>query len=100
MHTQVKEYFENRQYFGFTGTPRLRENKSGDGRTTADLFDKCLHHYLIRDVIHDNNVLGFLVTYINTLGAKLDEISAEKVQVINTKEVWQSDNRIDLIVNQ
>lgn len=97
MHTAIKEHFQNSQYFGFTGTPRFPENKSEDGRTTADLFDKCLHHYLIKDAIHDGNVLGFLVTYINTLGAKLDEIAAEKVQAINTEEVWKADDRIDLV---
>lgn len=97
MHTQIKEHFENSQYFGFTGTPRLPENKSEDDRTTADLFDKCLHYYLIKDAIYDENVLGFSVTYVNTLGAKLDEIAAEKVQAINTEEVWQADERIDLV---
>src|SRR5699024_8863316 len=33
----------------------------------------------------------------NTLGAKLDEIAAEKVQAINTEEVWQAEERIDLV---
>ncbi|MSS43028.1 type I restriction endonuclease subunit R [Anaerosalibacter bizertensis] len=97
MHTAIKEHFQNSQYFGFTGTPRLPENKSEDDRTTADLFDKCLHYYLIKDAIHDGNVLGFSVTYVNTLGAKLDEIAAEKVQAINTEEVWQAEERIDLV---
>ncbi|HSH35104.1 type I restriction endonuclease subunit R [Schnuerera sp.] len=99
MHNQIKEHFRNSQYFGFTGTPRLPENKSEDDRTTADLFDKCLHHYLIKDAIHDGNVLGFSVTYINTLNADLNEIAAEKVQAIDTQEVWQDDERIDLITN-
>lgn len=99
MHTGITKHFENSQYFGFTGTPRLLENKSQDDRTTADLFDKCLHYYLIKDAIHDENVLGFSVTYINTLGAKLDEIAAEQVQAINTAEVWEDDERIDLVAN-
>lgn len=98
MHNQIREHFRNSQYFGFTGTPRLKENKSKDDRTTADLFDKCLHYYLIKDAIHDGNVLGFSVIYVNTLKANLNEISAEKVQAINTKEVWQDDERIELIV--
>lgn len=99
MHNQIKEHFRNSQYFGFTGTPRFKENKSQDDRTTADLFDKCLHHYLIKDAIYDGNVLGFSVTYINTLDADLNEISAEKVQAIDTAEVWQNEERIELIVN-
>ena len=99
MHNDIKKHFKDSQYFGFTGTPRFEENKSQDDRTTADLFDKCLHHYLIKDAIHDGNVLGFSMTYINTLTADLNEIAAEKVQAIDTAEVWQDDRRIDLITN-
>lgn len=93
MHNDIKKHFKDSQYFGYTGTPRFEEN------TTADLFDKCLYHYLIKDAIHDGNVLGFSMTYINTLTADLNEIAAEKVQAIDTAEVWQDDRRIDLITN-
>lgn len=48
MHSQIKRHFVNAQYFGFTGTPRFVENKSQDGRTTADMFQKLLHAYLIK----------------------------------------------------
>ena len=47
MHKAIKMHFNRAQYFGFTGTPRFPENKSQDGRTTADIFEKCLHTYLI-----------------------------------------------------
>lgn len=97
MHRDINKHFQNSQYFGFTGTPRLPENKSEDGRTTADIFDKCLHHYLIKDAIHDGNVLGFSVTYINTLRADLEDIPAEEVEGIDTDEVWQAEDRIDLV---
>ena len=43
MHKAIKMYFNKAQYFGFTGTPRFSENRSQDGRTTADIFEKCLH---------------------------------------------------------
>lgn len=99
MHKEIKEHFSNSQYFGFTGTPRLAENKSQDDRTTADLFDKCLHHYLIKDAIADGNVLGFSVTYINTLRDDLKDIAAEKVAAIDTGEVWAADERIELVVD-
>src|SRR5699024_10541667 len=66
MHRAIREHFQNAQYFGFTGTPRFEENKSQDGRSTADIFDKCLHYYLIKDAIRDGNVLGFSIEYINT----------------------------------
>ena len=38
MHKTIKMHFNRAQYFGFTGTPRFPDNKSQDGRTTADIF--------------------------------------------------------------
>lgn len=71
MHKAINKHFNNAQYFGFTGTPRFFENKSQEGRVTADLFEKCLHTYLIKDAINDGNVLGFSVEYIRTFKAIL-----------------------------
>ncbi len=97
MHTAINRHFKNAQYFGFTGTPRLLENKSQDGRTTADIFHTCLHHYLIKDAINDGNVLGFSVEYIKTFDGDIDEYSDEKVKAIDKEEVFMADERIDLI---
>lgn len=98
MHRIVRQHFNNAQYFGFTGTPRFEENKSQDGRSTADIFGKCLHTYLIKDAIHDRNVLGFSVDYINTIKSKAIYTDAEDmVEAINTDEVWMSDQRLELI---
>ena len=98
MHTAINRHFKNAQYFGFTGTPRLLENKSQDGRTTADIFNTCLHHYLIKDAINDGNVLGFSVEYIKTFDGDIDEYSDERVKAIDKEEVFMDDERIDLIV--
>lgn len=100
MHRIVRQHFNNAQYFGFTGTPRFEENKSQDGRSTADIFGRCLHTYLIKNAIHDGNVLGFSVDYINTIKTKnidLDSDSEELVEGINKDEVWLADDRIRLI---
>ncbi|UXU83925.1 type I restriction endonuclease subunit R [Mammaliicoccus sciuri] len=98
MHRIVRQHFNNAQYFGFTGTPRFEENKSQDGRSTADIFGRCLHTYLIKNAIHDGNVLGFSVDYINTIKAKnIDLDSEELVEGINKDEVWLADDRIRLI---
>ena len=43
----IKQVLPKAQVFGFTGTPRFEANKAQDGRTTADIFGKCLHNYLI-----------------------------------------------------
>lgn len=71
MHRQISKTFTDAQYFGFTGTPRFKENPSQDGRSTADIFEKCLHTYLIKDAIKDNNVLGFSVDYMKFVGLKI-----------------------------
>ncbi|MDK9872511.1 type I restriction endonuclease subunit R [Staphylococcus sp. IPLA37011] len=98
MHRIVRQHFNNAQYFGFTGTPRFEENQSQDGRSTADIFGRCLHTYLIKDAIHDGNVLGFSVDYINTIKAQnIDTETDELVEGINTDEVWLSDQRVELI---
>ncbi|KKB42088.1 type I restriction endonuclease subunit R [Bacillus thermotolerans] len=97
MHKVVSQHFENAQYFGFTGTPIFKENKSQDGRVTADLFEKCLHTYLIKDAIHDGNVLGFSVEYIKTVDVKIDETDETRVGGILTDEVWVHEDRLQLI---
>ncbi len=56
------QFFDNAQIFGFTGTPIFTEN-AVDGHTTKEVFGNCLHRYLIKDAIADENVLGFLVEY-------------------------------------
>lgn len=99
MRKEIDHHFQNAQYFGFTGTPRFKENKSQDGRTTADLFEKCLHHYLIKDAIRDGNVLGFSVEYIKTFNARIDESDNTQVQAINTDEVWHNDRRLNLVAD-
>ncbi|KAA1036891.1 type I restriction endonuclease subunit R [Macrococcus equipercicus] len=97
MHRLIKQQFKNAQYFGFTGTPRFEENKSQDGRATADIFEKCLHKYLIKDAIRDGNVLGFSVEYINTFKNEVDTTNEEYVESINTDEVWMADERIQMV---
>ena len=97
MHKAIKMYFNKAQYFGFTGTPRFPENRSQDGRTTADIFEKCLHKYLLKDAINDGNVLGFSVDYYKTIDANLDNIDYVEVEGINTEEAYMADERINNI---
>ena len=61
-HKNIVKFFDNTQMFGFTGTPIFVEN-AVDGHTTKEIFCNCLHKYLIKDAIADENVLGFLVEY-------------------------------------
>ncbi|MDE6246408.1 MAG: type I restriction endonuclease subunit R [Muribaculaceae bacterium] len=61
-HRNIVRFFRNSQVFGFTGTPIFEENANQD-MTTAEVFGDCLHKYLIKDAIADDNVLGFLIEY-------------------------------------
>lgn len=61
-HKNIVHFFKNLQLFGFTGTPIFAENAKQD-ITTHDVFGECLHKYMIKDAIADENVLGFLVEY-------------------------------------
>lgn len=61
-HKNIVKFFSNLQIFGFTGTPIFVENAKQE-HTTKEVFCDCLHRYLIKDAIADENVLGFLVEY-------------------------------------
>ncbi|CEG23836.1 Type-1 restriction enzyme R protein [Planococcus massiliensis] len=97
MSLLIKRHFKRAQYIGFTGTPRFVENRSQDGRTTSDLFQDCLHTYLIKDAIHDGNVLGFSVEYIRTIKEKEGIDDVTKVPGIDQNELWIADTRISMI---
>lgn len=97
MSLLIKRHFKKAQYIGFTGTPRFVENRSQDGRTTSDLFQDCLHTYLIKDAIHDGNVLGFSVEYIRTIKEKEGIDDVTKVPGIDQNELWMADTRISMI---
>lgn len=98
MHRQISKTFTNAQYFGFTGTPRFKENPSQDGRSTADIFEKCLHTYLIKDAIKDGNVLGFSVDYMKFIDLKSSQMEEDvMVEGIDTEEVFMADDRVRLI---
>ena len=61
-HRNIVNFFRNLQIFGFTGTPIFPENAKQD-ITTYEVFGECLHKYMIKDAIADENVLGFLIEY-------------------------------------
>lgn len=96
-HKNIVNYFTNIQLFGFTGTPILEKNSDGE-KTTASLFGKCLHKYVITDAIRDENVLKFSIEYIRTFKQKEDIIDL-KVEQINETEVFEAPERKEAIVD-
>ncbi|HFK5546322.1 TPA: type I restriction endonuclease subunit R [Elizabethkingia anophelis] len=60
----LKKKFKKFYQFGFTGTPIFPKNALG-AETTASVFGRELHSYVITDAIRDEKVLKFKVDYNN-----------------------------------
>lgn len=102
-HKNIVKFFTNAQLIGFTGTPIFEENALGNKfgkKTTAELFGEKLHKYIITNAIKDENVLKFCVEYVGRYKKKdsANEIDIE-VEGIDTKELLESDARIEKIVD-
>lgn len=72
----LKKKFKKFYQFGFTGTPIFPENALG-AETTASVFGRELHSYVITDAIRDEKVLKFKVDY-NDVRPKFKSIEAEQ----------------------
>ena len=100
-HDDIKNFFTASQMFGFTGTPIFEENAGSNEfgkRTTAMLFEKCLHKYVITNAIKDENVLKFSIEYISTFKRK-DQILDIEVEAIDEAEVMEAPHRLNNIVD-
>ena len=103
-HKRIKEFFNNVQMFGFTGTPIFADNavKNELGkRTTTELFDECLHKYVITDAIKDENVLKFSVEYVGRYKQKETSKTNLDINVedIDTSELLESPERLEKIAD-
>lgn len=72
----LKRKFKKFYQFGFTGTPILPENALG-AETTASVFGRELHSYVITDAIRDEKVLKFRVDY-NDVRPRFKAIESEQ----------------------
>ena len=96
-HNRIKNFFSNVQMFGFTGTPIFAENNV-DKKTTKDLFDDCLHKYVITDAIRDENVLKFSVEYVGKYVPKDSNNNLDiDVEAIDTSQLLESEQRLEKI---
>lgn len=83
----LKKKFKKFYQFGFTGTPIFPQNALG-AETTASVFGRELHSYVITDAIRDEKVLKFKVDY-NDVRPKFKEIESE-----------QDENKLSALENQ
>lgn len=74
---ELERFFYNSLWYGFTGTPifdvNIYEQKGDLPQTTEQLYGKCLHSYTIKEAIHDEAVLGFMVENLGPKGLSPDE---------------------------
>lgn len=102
-HNRIKSFFTNAQLFGFTGTPIFADNANKNElgkRTTKDLFEDCLHKYVITDAIKDENVLKFSVEYVGRYKQKgtATEIDIE-VEDIDIQQLMEDNVRLEKIAD-
>jgi len=101
MHADIQRHFTKANYVGFTGTPIFKENKSKDGRTTADVFavpegiESCIHKYMIKEAIADGNVLRFSVEYMRSININKMKLSGIDVSQLGDQEYCKR-HKIDI----
>lgn len=88
---QLKKKFKKYYQFGFTGTPIFPENALGSD-TTASVFGRELHSYVITDAIRDEKVLKFKVDY-NNVRSLFKSIESEK----DEKKLSAAENKSALL---
>lgn len=92
----IKKKFKKFYQFGFTGTPIFPENALGS-ETTASVFGREVHSYVITDAIRDEKVLKFKVDY-NDVRPKFKTIETEqdekKLSAAENKEALLHPERI------
>jgi type I restriction enzyme R subunit len=87
----LKKKFKKFCQFGFTGTPIFPENALG-AETTASVFGRELHSYVITDAIRDEKVLKFKVDY-NDVRPQFKAIETEQ----DEKKLTAAENRQALL---
>ncbi|AGY54284.1 Type I restriction enzyme R protein [Bacteroidales bacterium CF] len=87
----LKKKFKKYYQFGFTGTPIFPENALG-AETTASVFGRELHSYVITDAIRDEKVLKFKVDY-NDVRPRFKDIETE----LDEKKLSAAENKLALL---
>jgi type I restriction enzyme R subunit len=92
----LQKKFKKFYQFGFTGTPIFPDNALG-AETTASVFGRELHTYVITDAIRDEKVLKFKVDYNNVrpqFKSFETEFDEEKLSAAETKTAFLHPVRI------
>lgn len=120
---ELKEFFVQSLWYGFTGTPIFAENAREEvgnlARTTYEQYGEQLHTYTVKEAINDKAVLGFQVEYKSTFSEDeldrlliqmdaeqkldVDKLSLEEKEARLPTEIYENDKHmlevIDSIIN-
>ncbi|MDE6147916.1 MAG: type I restriction endonuclease subunit R [Bacteroidales bacterium] len=107
---QLRKKFKKYYQFGFTGTPifpdeivngvLVRRGNANGSETTASVFGRELHSYVITDAIRDEKVLKFKVDYNNVRPRFKDietELDEQKLSAAENKQALLHPARINEI---
>ncbi|PHG04747.1 deoxyribonuclease [Bacillus toyonensis] len=101
---EIKGFFPNSTWFGFTGTPIFEENKKQAkgqlARTTHDQYGEVLHTYTIKNALEDGSVLGFQVEHEDTIEpTSLNNQIYQQLQQVE-KYATYSPDRINKLIDE
>lgn len=89
----LENFFTHSLWYGFTGTPIFDENsyeQKGDlPQTTEQLYGECLHSYTIKEAIHDEAVLGFMV----------ENLGVKDLSVDDAKRIYETEEHMRKVLN-
>ncbi|MDE9423488.1 DEAD/DEAH box helicase family protein, partial [Erysipelothrix rhusiopathiae] len=101
---EIKKFFPNSTWFGFTGTPIFEVNKKQAqgrlARTTEDQYGPCLHTYTIKNALDDHSVLGFQMEHADTVGSL--ELDNAIFRFMRHSDINNnlSDNELNEVINK
>ena len=101
---EIKAFFPNTTWFGFTGTPIFEENKKQAkgqlARTTYDQYGDVLHTYTIKNALEDGSVLGFQVEHETTIEPTSLDIMIFQQLKLSDKYMSSTPEQVNRVIDE
>jgi len=101
---EIKAFFPNSTWFGFTGTPIFEENKKQAkgqlARTTYDQYGDVLHTYTIKNALEDGSVLGFQVEHETTIEPTSLDIMIFQQLKLSDKYMSSTPEQVNRVIDE
>ncbi|MGI3135974.1 MAG: type I restriction endonuclease subunit R [Candidatus Phytoplasma vitis] len=101
MHENLKNFFPEARFFGFTGTPLLEEQNKTNEKSTQKLFGECKHSYTMFNALLEKNkfIVPFNIRYLQKRVKDEPEAKVEWI-IKNHYKLSQNKNYNALLVAQ